>query len=491
MRTRLTIALAALAACALGAGPARAETVTTDAAGTVIVTAAPGEANKLGFQASAAEDGRLTVYDSRATVTSASPACQSYDSSTVTCDWNPSAGARADLGDGDDWGYVSFDLPAGARFAIAGGAGNDHLQADVQATTLDGGPGDDRLDGGTGNDALLGGDGNDQIEGRAGADAIDGGAGDDLLSGDGNAPAAGDRIEGGPGYDRIESDWSVSDYGAAQQPVAVTLGGGADDGRAGEGDDITGVEKVISHAGGKLVGTDAGEYLEAFQVSSPVQIAGNGGDDTLRGGDGADTVDGGAGNDDIDAGFGDDTITGGPGQDHIAADRATGDCGPLWCKYPYGNDTVDARDGERDSITCGFGDDTVYADAVDVVDSDCEHVIRGAASGGGGGGAHTASLRASAGSTRLARALAHGLVVRVTAPSAGRLTASAAVRGRTVGRAAKTVRRAGTTTVVLRVSRQARKRLRHARAVTFAIAVRFTARDAAPVTRKLALGVKR
>jgi hypothetical protein len=285
----------------------------------------------------------------------------------------------------------------------------------------------------------------------------------------------------------MEADWE--DSSTVRPPVNVTLAGGADDGRPGEGDDITGVERVVSHSTGRLVGTDAAEYLQTFQVGSPVEIDGNGGDDTLRAGDGADTVDGGAGNDDIDAGFGDDKVTGGPGADAIASDRRAGDCGPLWCKYPYGNDTVYARDGERDSITCGFGDDTVYADALDVVDSDCEHVIRAAAgqTGGGGGSALGASVR----STRLARALAHGLVLRVTAPAAGRLSATATAHGRRVARAARSARKAGTTTIVLRPSRQARRSLRRAKAVRFAITVRFTRAGAAAVTQKLTVTVKR
>jgi Ca2+-binding RTX toxin-like protein len=59
------------------------------------------------------------------------------------CDWSPAAGVRVDLGDGDDWGDVSDELPANARFTLSGGAGNDKLQADVQGSTLDGGPGND------------------------------------------------------------------------------------------------------------------------------------------------------------------------------------------------------------------------------------------------------------------------------------------------------------------------------------------------------------
>src|SRR6201999_2324327 len=105
-----------------------------------------------------------------------------------------------------------------------------------------------------------------------------------------------------------------------------------------------------------------------------------------------------------------------------------GDCGPVWCKYPFGNDTVYAQDGEQDTITCGWGEDTVYADAIDVVDGDCEHVIRAGAAPAQATppAAHAvATLTATAAKTKLAKALAHGLRLTVDAPAAGRLTASA------------------------------------------------------------------
>jgi hypothetical protein len=81
----LIIGLAALAAIAI-APAARAETVGVDASGAVVVTASPGENNKLGFQS--LDDGLLTVYDSAATVTTSSSACTQRDENTVECDFN-------------------------------------------------------------------------------------------------------------------------------------------------------------------------------------------------------------------------------------------------------------------------------------------------------------------------------------------------------------------------------------------------------------------
>src|SRR5690242_8684595 len=136
----LTIALAGLVLAGV-APAAHAETVGIDGTGTVVVTAAPGENNKMGFQS--LDDHHVVVYDSAATVTSTSPACSQDGANSVTCPLNPARGGRADLGDGDDWGYVSFDLPPSTPFSISGGAGNDRLQGAIDGNpgTLDGGPG--------------------------------------------------------------------------------------------------------------------------------------------------------------------------------------------------------------------------------------------------------------------------------------------------------------------------------------------------------------
>jgi hypothetical protein len=286
---------------------------------------------------------------------------------------------RVDLGEGDDDGYLSTGLPAGARVAFAGGPGADYLQAswDGPAPSLDGGPGNDRLSGGPGADTLLGGDGDDALDGKQREDQLDGGDGNDLLTGDGNTGTFADAVDGGAGFDTIESDWS--DDLAQTKPVSVTLDGRADDGRPGEGDDVRNVESITTHQASTLVGSDASERLQAFQTSSSSTLVGNGGDDELIGGGGADELRGDAGADVLDGGFGDDRIVGGSGRDTISGDRRDGDCGPLWCTLPYGNDVIEASDGEVDSIACGAGADRVVADAADVVAPDCESVKRSTA----------------------------------------------------------------------------------------------------------------
>ena len=82
-------------------------------------------------------------------------------------------------------------------------------------------------------------------------------------------------------------------------------------------------------------------------------LRGLGGNDTLRGNGGADKLFGGAGNDTINGGAGADLIDGGAG-----------------------NDRITARDGQRDTVHCGTGTDTVTADKTDTISRDCETVTR-------------------------------------------------------------------------------------------------------------------
>jgi hypothetical protein len=120
----------------------------------------------------------------------------------------------------------------------------------------------------------------------------------------------------------------------------------------------------------------------------------------------------------------------------------------------FGNDTIDVRDGEQDSVQCGPGDDTVTADAIDTVADDCEHVARGWAAAAGGATKAGATLRVT-GSRRIADVLRHGLVVHV--PSSKRVTVRARI-GRTL-----VARGSGRRTVRVRLTGAGRRRLRQAR----------------------------
>ncbi len=81
-------------------------------------------------------------------------------------------------------------------------------------------------------------------------------------------------------------------------------------------------------------------------------LFGEGGDDQLDGPASADCVYGDAGNDELDGGSGGDLLVGG-----------------------FGNDRIGARDGVRDRVDCGPGQDVAIVDVADRVKS-CEKVRR-------------------------------------------------------------------------------------------------------------------
>jgi hypothetical protein len=176
--------------------------------------------------------------------------------------------------------------------------------------------GDDFLGGGSLDDSLWGDEGADTLYGDSGDDILDGGTGPDSISG-------GDRAGFPSTY-----GFDLADYTERTAGVTATLNGSADDGEAGEGDNIaTDVEGV---AGGS--GAD--------------RLSGNSLANGLYGGDGNDTLDGG------------------PGQDVLAGDA--------------GDDVLQAQDGQADRVTCGDGGDTAVVDGADTVAADCETVQRGA-----------------------------------------------------------------------------------------------------------------
>ena len=176
----------------------------------------------------------------------------------------------------------------------------------------------------------------DVITGDSGFDVLDGGLGDDRLTGlDGNdlfltgASADGaDQIRGGGGIDTIY-------YGSRTRPINATLNfGGADDGEAGEGDELIGGNEQIA-------GGSAGDTIRAPDGSTAAHgLFGLGGTDTLEGANGPDTLDGGDGINDT-------------------------------LKGEDGDDTMFANDGERDDVQCSNGGDTAHLDSLDRF-SNCE-----------------------------------------------------------------------------------------------------------------------
>jgi Ca2+-binding RTX toxin-like protein len=224
-------------------------------------------------------------------------------------------------GNANDGQTGEGDNVTAVEHIILGSAG-DQATGDGSPNTLEGRNGNDSLNGGAGNDQLLGQNGNDTLAGAGGADTLSGGAGLDK-----------------------------ADYSASAARVTVTIGNGADDGSAGEKDNVLDDVEIVlgSSRGDVLTGEDGANALSGGAGAD--QLSGLGGDDTLNGGTGADQLTGGSG---------DEAINGGPNPDQISGGS--------------GDDSIDAKDGAKDTIGCGTGKDRVTVDAIDVVSSNCEQV---------------------------------------------------------------------------------------------------------------------
>lgn len=421
-------------------------------------------------------DGVITV--GAAEDTAAGAGCTLQNPGTVECPKPGPAGVgvRILTGGGRDVVSPSFAAkPARGWFVVDLGAGDDKMNGGDANETAYGGEGNDEFVGYGGDDDFDGGPGNDKLEGAAGADVLRGGDGNDTLRGDNMGTRYADVLDGGAGNDVVD-DWMPDGDPALSEPAVISLNGAADDGFAGEGDNVTNAEQIKVATGVLFTGDDAPNVVVATEVGSPSTLNGLGGNDLLSGTDRADTLDGGAGDDELNGGYGNDTVTGGAGKDTINADRP-GRCNELHCDISPGSaaDTVFARDGEADSITCGPGTDRVVADVVDVVADDCETVERAAGGGGTGGtggqggqggtGQGTATRLALATRTTLGTALAKGLKVRVPAQAGTRVTVRATRAGKRVASGSAKAGPSGVATVTVRFTAAARKRLKRARSV--------------------------
>jgi Ca2+-binding RTX toxin-like protein len=459
---------AALAAAAVAPATAQAATISYEG-DTIVYRAAPGEDNTL-IVDKGYEDGTVSFSDYAPRAFPADRCTTLGDDYGVDC--AATAHVRVELGDGDDEFSFGLLAPDGSRYAVDGGAGHDKLsglRADRGVATLAGGDGDDVLTSFDQGETLDGGSGDDRLEGAAGADVLRGGPGADALRAD--ASSAGfrffsDVIDGGPGADSLD-DYHSGDAALAE-PITITLDGVADDGRAGEHDDIRSVESFTVSSVGRFVGDDEANTFYAPEDGRAGFMDGRGGDDVLVAGDAnGDEVIGGADDDQLTGGLGDDRIVGGPGRDVLSGDRPAR-CNEYHCDVSegYGNDTIDARDGERDSVSCGAGADTVLADAIDVVAADCEQAS-GAPPGGKPGSSPALAVKAG----KLRKVLRRGLVVRLSGLEARARVRVIVRRGKAVvasgsGRAGADGRAA----VRARFTAQARRSLRGKRAVRLSVA---------------------
>jgi Ca2+-binding RTX toxin-like protein len=277
-------------------------------ANTIYVTAATGENNALSITRDAS--GGYTITENAPSAMRAGGGCGPAPANSATC---PSVGISQlsiTLGDGDDG--VTAATPTNA--VILGGTGNDTLV------------------GGGGQDVVRGEDGADTVRGGAGDDTMDGGPGNDALDPGLGGDADHDSLAGGDGDDTVS-------YGLRAAPIATTKDGVANDGQAGEGDNVgLDVERVSGGVANDTVGggpdadvLDGGpgdDTVDGFAGDDELhgdgglsagadRLFGGPGNDRIQGEGGADTLSGDAGSDVVEGGTGADRLSGGPGADQL------------------------------------------------------------------------------------------------------------------------------------------------------------------------------
>jgi PKD repeat protein len=131
----------------------------------------------------------------------------------------------------------------------------------------------------------------------------------------------------------------------------------------GDDDEVAceeGADKIVSGVGDDVILTGAdNDFVDAGPGNDTVDLGS--GDDEVHLGPGNDSADLGAGNDRAFGDEGDDVISGGPGNDTI-----TGGPGADTVMAGPGDDIIDVKDGARDKIDCGSGNDKVTSDPQDV-----------------------------------------------------------------------------------------------------------------------------
>lgn len=230
---------------------------------------------------------------------------------------------------------------------------------------------------GSGNDAVIGNFLNNTITSGNGNDSVAGGDGNDTFN-EGAAANGSDTINGDNGADSV-------DYSQRTNDLRLTLGGGGNQGEAGEGDTLNNMENAFAGSGNDLLIGNAADNILRGGAGDDL-INGNFGQDQLEGADGTDTVSYATGTAvvlDLAAGTaveqGSGTATGGfdtvtgfelavgtPGNDIL-----NGDSGPNTLKGLAGNDTIRGKGGDdtlngnqgRDTVQGGSGNDAVKGGA--------------------------------------------------------------------------------------------------------------------------------
>jgi hypothetical protein len=110
--------------------------------------------------------------------------------------------------------------------------------------------------------------------------------------------------------------------------------------------------------------------------------------------------------------------------------------------------------------------------------------------GGGGSTGGQSKLTVAVAATTLKKALRSGLKITVKVPAAGKLSATAARKGKTVATAAKKPVAAGKRTIALRFGKAARRALARSRSVKLTLKVTFAPKGGTPATATKAVTLK-
>ena len=124
-------------------------------------------------------------------------------------------------------------------------------------------------------------------------------------------------------------------------------------------------QDTFTHPKRAIVGTPGPDTIRGGPGAD--RIFGRDGDDRIVSGPGPDLVSGDRGADTLSGGAGGDVILGGGGND-----RLVGGSGRDLLLGGNSDDSIRARDGAVDTISCGPGRDRVIADRIDHVRRDCE-----------------------------------------------------------------------------------------------------------------------
>jgi Ca2+-binding RTX toxin-like protein len=242
---------------------------------------------------------------------------------------------------------------------IFGGRLNDPLVGTKDSTdTLSGGDGPDFIDGGFFSDQIKGNGGNDTLHGGGREDTVSGGSGNDQIFGDEsndtlNGDGGNDTLVGGDNSGLLVGGWGSDvlrdgrvDYSGSTARITLTDDGVANDGPAGENDNIGNLNEIRTGSGNDYINVEHSQFnCDIFSGAGNDLIVGTTQDDEINSGSGDDCVIALAGKDTINGGIGDDLLYGNEGDDWIVASDKTG----------------------HDTIFAGTGNNTIICDGIDKI----------------------------------------------------------------------------------------------------------------------------